>query len=204
MFHWGTQSRTVKGLNTGRHDHVWQWKKQPQRWACRLLRLLVISGHLSQLSGGSNRMELKWPQAGFGVELEWNWAQEKNTNASTRTPTPWWTSGVAPCFILNSIHLNAIIRIIAVALLTCIFWPRVSTLSDAPSTHRSGKAVLSLVWSWTSAHFSSRTRALVSLQYSGFFLRFHHCLPVSPQYFYFLSLLLICSSTAHYIAFIGF
>lgn len=68
-FHWGTQSRRrVEGLNTGLHEYVWQGKKEPESSAGHLLRLLVISGHLSQLSGGSNGMELKWPQAGFGVE----------------------------------------------------------------------------------------------------------------------------------------
>lgn len=49
-------------------------KKEPESSAGHLLRLLVIKGHLSQLSGGSNGMELKWPQAGLGVE---QWAEEE-------------------------------------------------------------------------------------------------------------------------------
>lgn len=43
-----------------------KYKKEPESSAS--LFTLVIKGHLSQLSGGSNRMELKWPQAGLGAE----------------------------------------------------------------------------------------------------------------------------------------
>lgn len=135
------------------------------------------------------KMTPGWLWSGTGVELGTG-EKYKCIHEDSHSLMDFWSGTMASvffffCFILNSIHLNAIIRIIAVALLICIFWPRVSTLSDAPSSHRSGKAGLSLVWSWTSAHFSSRTRALVSLQYSGFFLRFHHCLPVSPNTFIF-------------------
>lgn len=109
-------------------------------------RLLVISGHLSQLSGGSNRMELKWPQAGFGVEQGAD-GKYKCIHEDSHSSMDFlsgnihfgiysWNSS-EQCFskvvvkgffnvsdFFSTIYINAIILIILVFVIFIIFTPR--------------------------------------------------------------------------------
>lgn len=198
-FHRGTQSRRrVEGLNTGLHEYVWQGKKEPESSAGHLLRLLVISGHLSQLSGGSNGMELKWPQAGFGVErgaeVKYKRIHEDShslmdfLSGNIQFVAHSWNSS-EQCFrevgvrgyvcmfqmLFWTINLNAIILIIVIFFFYFPGEQPVSTWNDVPS---------------------SSSRLFLLSPHSFVRCGFNHCLPLSVTILFSVIIidLFFCSS----------